>query len=114
MVQKSNDHFKWSYSFDDCDVLTEKSVSICSQHTFKTYPFVKNKKNVKLHNSNFEYALSTTCSAEKTKTFLKKRNNVTNSLLDTTKSLITNISDSNFKNSDSDNNYKRNIDNKFT
>lgn len=114
--QKSNDHLKQNYLFDDCELLMEDSVSTCSQNSLKTYPFFVpiKRKNAKSPNPIFEFALSTTCSTEKTETFLKKRNNVTNSLLDTTQSSITNISDSNFENFDSDKNNNRNIDNNFT
>lgn len=114
--QISNDRLKRNYSFDDCNLLTEKSVSTRSQNTLKTYPlFVPIKrKNAKSSNPIIEFAFSTTCSTEKTETFLKKRNNVTDSLLDTSESPITNISDSNFENFESDKNNKGNIANNFT
>ena len=52
------------------------------------------------------------CSTEKAKAVLKKGNNVTNLLLDTSNNLIPNNSDSDFKNIDSDLNNKCNIDSK--
>ncbi len=42
--QKSNDHLKQNYLFDDCELLTEDSVSTCSQNSLKTYPFFLHKK----------------------------------------------------------------------
>ena len=63
--------------YDDCNLLTEKSVSTCSQISFYTYSLSKKKKNTKLTHHNFEFALSTTCSAEKTETFVNEGNNVT-------------------------------------
>ena len=80
---------------------------------FHTYPVSVKKKYTKIANPYFEFALSITCSAEKGKTFLKKGNNVTNSLLYISNDLITNNSDSNFKNIDSDLNNKCNIDTKL-
>ena len=50
----------------------------------------------------------------KGKKFLKQGNNVTNLLLDTYNDLITNNSDSNLKNIDSDLNNKCNIDTKLS
>ncbi len=110
--KNSNDFRKRSYSYDDYDLLTVNSVSTRSQNSFRTYPVSVEKKYTKIANPVFEFALSTTCSAEKTKTFLKKGNNVTISLSNNSNDSITNISDSKFKNIDSDLNNKCNIDTK--
>ena len=67
------------------------------------------KKYTKIANPFFEFALSTTYSAEKAKAYLKKGNDVTNLLLDTSNDLITNNSDLNFKIIDSDLNNKCNM-----
>ena len=88
------------------------SISTHSQSSFYTYPVSVKKKYTKISNPYFEFALSTTCSVEKAKTFLKKGNNVTNLLLDISNDLISNNSDSNFKNIDSDLNNICNIDTK--
>ena len=110
--KNSNDFQKRTSSYNACDLLTVNSVSTCSQNSFHTYPISVKKKYTKIANPYFEFALYATCSAEKVKMLLKKGNNVTNLLLETSNDLITNNSDSNFKNIDSDLNNKCNIDTK--
>ena len=99
-------HHKRSYSYDDHDLSTTNSVS--SHRTLRTYPFIMNKKYAKTNNPIFEFAFSTKHSTEKKEAILKDQKHIAISLSDIENTPITNFSDSNSNNNESEIN-NRNI-----